>query len=51
MTVVTQLSVNTGRQELATIVANRVEIIHPSHTTVRTVRYTAVQFFGQIIIS
>ena len=22
--------------------ANRVEIIHPSHTTVRTVRYTAV---------
>jgi len=28
-------------------VANRVEIIHPSHTTVRTVRYTAVRFFGQ----
>jgi hypothetical protein len=26
---------------------NRVEIIHPSHTTVRTVRYTAVRFFGQ----
>ena len=25
----------------------RVEIIHPSHTTVRTVRYTAVRFFGQ----
>ena len=33
--------------EPATIVANRVEIIHPSHTTVRTVRYTAVRFFGQ----
>ena len=33
--------------ELATGVANRVEIIHPSHTTVRTVRYTAVRFFGQ----
>ena len=31
--------------------ANRVEIIHPSHTTVRTVRYTAVQFLGQIIFS
>ena len=30
---------------------NRVEIIHPSHTTVRTVRYTAVQFLGQIIFS
>ena len=26
---------------------HRVEIIHPSHTTVRTVRYTAVRFFGQ----
>ena len=37
--------------ELATGVANRVEIIHPSHTTVRTVRYTAVQFLGQIIFS
>ena len=37
--------------ELATNVANRVEIIHPSHTTVRTVRYTAVQFLGQIIFS
>ena len=34
-----------------TAFANRVEIIHPSHTTVRTVRYTAVQFFGQIIFS
>ena len=31
--------------------AYRVEIIHPSHTTVRTVRYTAVQFLGQIIFS
>ena len=34
-----------------TAFANRVEIIHPSHTTVRTVRYTAVQFLGQIIFS
>ena len=37
----------TSKPRFARWKCNRVEIIHPSHTTVRTVRYTAVQFFGQ----